>query len=381
MKKSPKIFAAGSFALFAFTIVPAFAADTIALQPTADALVRSGPDSENKSFGSADLLYVKKSGAAPDGFHRETYLKFDLAGVKAIVSGKLRLHCPDPKEFAEGAAMEIRSSPAMDWTDGPSEKSITWANRPAAGSTVHATGAWAPGWNEWDLTSFLRAEIAAGRHAITLVVRNSAASKSPCVISSRESAANQPELLLAFPDLPEPAAGTIVLKAIADAFMRSGPQKENVRFGPSANLCVKKSTVATDGYNRESYLKFDLAGVKAIASGKLRLYCHDPIHFAAVAMEIRSSPVMDWTDVRSEKSITWANRPAAGSTVHATGTWARGWNEWDLTRFLRAEMAAGRSVITLVVSNSAVSRVPGLMRSREAATHQPELWLAGLQLQ
>ncbi|MGH8017392.1 MAG: DUF7594 domain-containing protein [Opitutaceae bacterium] len=376
MKKSQRILAVGSVALLAFTVTPALAADTIALPAMADAHVRSGPENENKPFGSAVLLYVKKSGVGTDGFHRETYLKFDLAGVKAIVSGKLRLHCPDPKEFAEGVMMEIRSSPAMDWTDGPSEKSITWVNRPAAGSSVHATGAWAPGWNEWDLTPFLRAEIAAGRHAITLVVRNSAGSKSPCVISSREAAAHQPELMLAFPDLPEPAAATIVLKAIADAYMRSGPEKENVRFGPAAALCVKKSNVETDGFHRESYLKFDLAGVKSIASGKLRLYCHDPIHFAAVAMEIRSSPITDWTDDRTEKSITWANRPAAGSTVHATGAWARGWNEWDLTPFLRAEIAAGRKVVTLVMRNSAESRMPVVMKSREAATHQPELLLA-----
>ncbi|MGH7957611.1 MAG: DUF7594 domain-containing protein, partial [Opitutaceae bacterium] len=219
MIKSRRIIAAGNFALLALTATPAVAADTVALRAMADAFVRSGSETENKQFGSADLLYVKKSGAAPDGFHRETYLKFDLAGVKAIVGGKLRLYCPDPKEFAGGAAMEIRSSPATDWTDVPGEESITWVNRPAAGSSVHATGAWAHGWNEWDLTSFLRAEIAAGRDAITLIVRNSAGSKAPCVISSREAASNRPELLLAFPDLPAPAAGTIVLKAMADAFM------------------------------------------------------------------------------------------------------------------------------------------------------------------
>ena len=375
MKKSRTIFAAGSFALLAFTVMPASAVDTIALQATADALVRSGPENENKPFGSTELLYVKKSGAVPDGFHRETYLKFDLAGVKAIASGKLRLYCPDPKEFAAGAAMEIRSSSATDWTDDLSEKSLTWANRPAAGATMHATGAWAPGWNEWDLTPLLRAEIAAGRNAITLVVRNSAESKSPCIISSREAATQQPELLLAFTDMPAPVAGTIVLKAMADAYMRSGPEKENVRFGASPLLCVKKSPVESDGFQRETYLKFDLAEVKSIGGAKLRLYCGDPIHFEAIGVEILNSSNTDWTDDRSEKSITYANRPAVGSTVHATGTWVRGWNEWDLTRFLRAEIAAGRKVVTLVMRSSEISKVPVVMSSREAPAHQPELLL------
>ncbi len=377
MKPSLKILAAGSFALLAFTIPPALAADTIALPALADAHVRPGPDNENTPFGSADLLYVKKSGAEPDGFHRESYLMFDLAGVKAIASGKLRLYCPDPKEFADGAAMEIRSSPGTDWSDKPGEKSLTWANRPAAGATAHATGAWTVGWNEWDLTAFLRTEIAAGRTGVTLIVRNAAGTKAPCVISSREAAANQPELLLEFPDAPAPAADTVVLRPMADAYMRSGPAKENVRFGPSPSLCVKKSPVATDGFQRETYLKFDLAGAPAFAGGKLRLYCPDPIHFAAVGVEIHNSPVTDWTDDRTEKSITWANRPAAGATVHATGTWARGWNEWDLTAFLRAEITADRRVVTLVLRNAADSRVPGVMRSREAATRQPELWLTG----
>ncbi|MGH7959747.1 MAG: DUF7594 domain-containing protein, partial [Opitutaceae bacterium] len=251
--------------------------------------------------------------------------------------------------------------------------------RPAAGSTVHATGAWAPGWNEWDLTAFLRAEIAAGRTTVTLVVRNSALSKSPCVVSSREAAANQPELLLTFPVPPAPPAGTVVLEATADAYMRSGPEKEKVRFGRSPLLCVKKSNVETDGFHRESYLKFDLAGMKSIGEGKLRLYCGDPIHFEPVGVEILNSSITDWADDRSAQSITWANRPAAGSTVHATGTWVRGWNEWDITRFLQAEIAAGRKVVTLVMRSSAVSKVPIVMSSREAPAHQPELWLAGLQ--
>ncbi len=195
MKKSQLVFLASGFTWLAITCIPALAADTVVLKAIADAYVRSGPEKENVRFGPAAVLCVKKSSALTDGFHRESYLKFDLTGVKAIAGGKLRLHCPDPKEF-DAADVEIRSSPATDWTDDRGDKSITWANRPAAGRAVHATGRWVLGWNEWDLTPFLQAEIAAGRKVVTLIVRNTTVTKGLCVMDSRESAANQPELLL-----------------------------------------------------------------------------------------------------------------------------------------------------------------------------------------
>lgn len=181
------------FVLLFLSTSAAFAQNTVTLLPIADSYVRSGPEKENVRFGAFKTLAVKLSASPTDGFHRESYLKFDLSGVSNITSGKLRLNCPDPDEFAAGT-LEIRSSSGTDWTDDRSEKAITWANRPPAGKTVHATGTWALGWNEWDLTSFLKAEKAAGRNVVTLIARNTTVTKGLCQMNSRESPENRPEL-------------------------------------------------------------------------------------------------------------------------------------------------------------------------------------------
>lgn len=179
--------------------------------------------------------------------------------------------------------------------------------------------------------------------------------------------------LLLVSALSPSAHGAVTLHPIADAYVRSGPNKENVRFGPTAILGAKRSASPSDGFHRESYLKFDLKDVNKIASGKLRLYCPDAKEFAAGTSEIRSSAATSWTDDRTVSSITWANKPAAGTAVHAVGKWALGWNEWDITAFLQAEKAAGRNLVTLIVRNTTVTTGLLAMNSRESAANKPEL--------
>lgn len=163
-----------------------------------------------------------------------------------------------------------------------------------------------------------------------------------------------------------PAFADTALNATADANVLLGKPDTNV--GTAATLQVQATSGGT-GYNeRWAYLKFNLSSVASIGIGsKLRLYRSDT--GTNVDNEIRSSTSTTW----SETGITWDNKPAVGTKVHATGTWKSGWNEWDITAFLQAEKAAGRDAVTLVVRNTATSRrlQVGLLSGRRERQRSP----------
>ncbi|MGH8016676.1 MAG: DUF7594 domain-containing protein, partial [Opitutaceae bacterium] len=164
-----------------------------------------------------------------------------------------------------------------------------------------------------------------------------------------------------------PVFADTTLSATADSFVLLGNPDTN--FGSDTTLKVQATTGGTGWNERYAYLKFDLSSVASIGSGsKLRLYRANT--GTNVGNEIRSSTNTTWT----ETGITWNNKPAVGTTAHATGTWGSGWNEWNITAFLQAEKAAGRNVVTLIVRNTATSAGYKSARSRENTSgNNPQL--------
>ncbi len=145
--------------------------------------------------------------------------------------------------------------------------------------------------------------------------------------------------------------GVVNLVTGTAAHVRDGAYAA-VNYGSNPVLEVKKSTT---GYNREAYLKFDLGNVATVGSAKLRLYGGLADAAApSIQLGVFASPVVNW----SESALTWANKPATGASVVATtitGT-TKKWYEIDLTTLLKAEKAAGRNVVTLVLrSNTSTS--------------------------
>ena len=164
------------------------------------------------------------------------------------------------------------------------------------------------------------------------------------------------------------------LSPVADAYVRSGTY-QNTAFGATDPTLLKVHNTTAADYNFEIYLRFDLSSVANIANGKLRLYGFDDGASETVVTEARSSTNTTW----SETTITWANKPAAGSAVHATATLQNtaAWHEWDVTSFLQAEKAAGRNLVTLVLMNSANSTggTP-FFNADENAANRPQLVLS-----
>jgi endoglucanase len=79
------------------------------------------------------------------------------------------------------------------------ESSLTWNTRPATTGSAIATqtisGATGQ-WYEWNLTSFLEAEKAAGRNVVTLVLKATNSTNPIATFNSGEAAANQPVLVV-----------------------------------------------------------------------------------------------------------------------------------------------------------------------------------------
>ncbi|MDQ0872413.1 hyaluronate lyase [Paenibacillus sp. V4I3] len=97
-----------------------------------------------------------------------------------------------------------------------------------------------------------------------------------------------------------------LLSPNADAYVRDGSYADT-NYGTVQSLVTKKSTA---GYNRYSYLRFDLSSVSgAVSSAKIRLI---PVGVGSASTTNQAELVSD--DTWIESSITWNNKPI-GSTL------------------------------------------------------------------
>ena len=215
---------------------------TTTLHPTADTYVRDGA-SAGSNFGSSGALQLKWATQA-SGYHRETYLRFDLSSVSAIGSAKLRLY----GRIAEGTGSipvtvhGITSNPA--WAEG----STTWNNKPAAGATIRAQTTISSTnnqWHEWDLTNYLKSEKAAGRNVVTLVLKAATQTGVPWIsFNSDESGSNRPHLLInGSQSTPPPQQQGIVVSGANLNVNEGASNSVTVRLAsqPSANVTVNLS--------------------------------------------------------------------------------------------------------------------------------------------
>lgn len=180
---------------------PAFASFTIhdndgtaTLLPTADAFVAS--DNRNSNFGDQGALYSLQgnSGAIPSFI---SFIKYDISSLSGITGSiqnvQLRLY---GSLHNTGPSQQVSVYRSADTSWG--EHQITWANKPATtgvrlGRTTVTGAGDAIRWYTWDVTTFVKSELAAGRTSITLVVRNDAPSADYVLFTSRENI-NAPQL-------------------------------------------------------------------------------------------------------------------------------------------------------------------------------------------
>jgi photosystem II stability/assembly factor-like uncharacterized protein len=187
----PFVVKAASGAIAGTATVTVAAGTTTTVGASADLYVRDGT-SAGTNFGTATTLVVKTTTSA--GSNRITYLRFPLSGVSGTVTaGKLRLFGSRPAATTTtDSAFAVASN---SWT----ETGTTWNNKPALGAKQGGAvtiGTQAQ-YYEWDVTSFVKAQKAAGATAVSLAVRmDSAVNDGPDTFNSRQAASNPPRLVV-----------------------------------------------------------------------------------------------------------------------------------------------------------------------------------------
>jgi endoglucanase len=159
--------------------------------------------------------------------------------------------------------------------------------------------------------------------------------------------------------------GTTTLTAAADAFVQDGASASS-NFGSLSYLLMKNSA---PGYNRETFVKFDLSGMGTVSQARIRVFAAAD-RSETVNLGVHGAAGAAWT----EGGITWNSRPPTGASLGSTsvnGTTSQ-WHEIDVTSFVVAEKQAGRSVVTLVLRVPAESAAMIKAESREGSSG-PEL--------
>jgi PKD repeat protein len=156
----------------------------------ADAYVRDG-EFQYTNFGFAPGLEVRLGPAGPGGT-RWTYLKFSTTGLTSVRSAKLRLYGNLTSTTSANVRTRVYPASNTAWSEG----TIRWTNRPSTGSTPLASvtlvnNSTAPRWYEWDVTAYLQQEKAAGRHIVTLVLRNDVSTNPTATFRSRQTNFNE----------------------------------------------------------------------------------------------------------------------------------------------------------------------------------------------
>lgn len=236
---------------------------------------------------------------------------------------------------------------------------------PASGAKLHleldGTNATGPmtlpstaGWQNWQTLRKSGITLPAGQHVLRLFIDS---------VASSGAAGN-----LNWLRFTRGGSTQITLTSSTATFVRDG-SFASTNYGSNPVLEVKKSTT---GYNRETYLKFDLASVASIGAAKLRLNGKMADNLtSAITIGVHGA-ASSWT----ESGLTWATRPSAASTplakVAVSGTGSR-WYEVDLTAYLKLEKAAGRNQVTLVLRSATFTSTMCTFNSDDAAVNRPEL--------
>jgi endoglucanase len=131
---------------------------------------------------------------------------------------------------------------------------------------------------------------------------------------------------------------------------------------------------SSTGNNRETYLLFNATAVTGtINSVTLKVYGKvDLTTVASIPVGVFSVANTTWT----ENALTWNNKPASGTTALASATVtnaAYSYVTWDVTNYVKSEIAAGRKMISLAMKSQAPADPRILWNSSEAGNNPPQL--------
>ena len=163
--------------------------------------------------------------------------------------------------------------------------------------------------------------------------------------------------------------GTAIAPA-ADTYVRNGIYASQ-NFGTETRVRAKHSNNPDN--QRQIFIRFQI-GTQTVNRAVLRLY-GSTSEAGTVVLAAHSVASTTW----SETALTWNTRPARGTTALASlsisGT-TRRWYEWDVSAYVRAQRAAGRTAVSFVLLGTSPTSPYGTFSSRNDSSNRPELVLA-----
>ena len=164
------------------------------------------------------------------------------------------------------------------------------------------------------------------------------------------------------------------LAPLQDAYVRNGDYAA-ITHGTTdaAVLASKVNAAATAGYDRQSFLRFDVSGVSNISAAVLRVYGKiEDTRVSNLPIGVYAVANTTWT----ESALTWNNKPATGTTALqstvVTDSVGR-YYSWDITNYVQTEKAAGRNNISLALLSGTGADPRVIWRSKEAGLTAPQL--------
>lgn len=156
------------------------------------------------------------------------------------------------------------------------------------------------------------------------------------------------------------------LAAAADTHVRNGSYGDT-NYGTATVLDVKKEST---GYDRQAFVKFDLASVTgAVSSATLRLYAT-----AAGMAGIGNQAYLSSSDTWTESGLTWNNKPAAPTSLGSWTVVPGGYVDVDVTSQVVTAMSGDRQVsFMLDAAASYGSNGWAQYASRDATANKPLL--------
>jgi glucose/arabinose dehydrogenase len=167
----------------------------ITFTPVHDAYVRDGTNAAI-TYGTTDstLLITKISPSGQLNNARESYLQFDLNSLTGnAASVVLRVYGKVDGTSVPSVPVGVFSVANTTWT----ENSLTWNNKPATSvaalaSTTVTNAAFT--YYTWDVTNYVKAELAAGRKKVSFALKSEQAHDPRIFWNSSEFGSNPPQL-------------------------------------------------------------------------------------------------------------------------------------------------------------------------------------------
>jgi O-glycosyl hydrolase len=303
-------------------------------QDIGDAYVQDGSYTGTNTGSSPDLT-VKASTTA--GYNREAYLQFNVSGLASATSVQIWL-VPD-YVGTDAYTSAVNFGYEVLTNDGWNESTITWTNSRSLNPNPHAPFATYNGGYYLGTSVILdvttQAKARAGIDGLLSLhiysLSNPSDANAGVNFASKENTTASWHPVLVYTNAPS------TREPVADAYVRDGTYA-NTNYGTDPDLSVKLDAT---GYQRESFLRFNVADLANATSVKLKL-TPDTVGPAPTTIVYDTVPTNTWIETGTG-GITWNTKPASSGSPFATVTgYAAGTPvEIDITAQAKAAATSG----------------------------------------